>query len=259
MKISDMFDIHVNKVRKPSEGNTLPIITVTDIPAYGFMSKPMKEWHSSEPPALAPTEEGGVILYPFDIIFDPVSFKVGLVGWRGIHAYIVRTNLWVLRYKLNVCENANLIAGVFFQDSPQNYSDVERSHPDIQKIIEIFMYLRSSIGRCKIAMEATGKAIKRISASKLVALDIPLADELQTEKAVNGFYEEIEIHKRLYQIHNIFGTVDSIQPPPNTVCSFCKSHLATEYVARRDTWLLKSWAEPACSQCAPLNKQTWLT
>jgi hypothetical protein len=259
MKLIDLFDIHVGKLRNSPEGNSLPTITASDIPAHGFMSKPMKEIPSSEPPALAASETAGSIIYPFDIIFDPVSFKAGLVAWRGVSAYIAKTNLLILRYRSNVCESLNLVSGVFFQDYPEGYTFVEQSNPHSKKIIEVFMYLRSSKGQCQIANEASGKAIKKISVPKLASLDIPLTDELQTEKAVNSFYEEIEIHKRLYQIHNIFGTVDSIQPPPNTVCSFCKKHLATEYVARWDTWVMKSWGEPACSQCAPLNKQTVLT
>ncbi len=262
MKLSDIFDIHVGKVCKPSDGDSLPIIMAGDIPDYGFMSKPMKEWHSSSPPGLASTEECGRIFYPFDIIFDPISFKAGLVGWRGINAYMARTNLWILRSKSNPYEGLSSAADVFIFGESSDLTDVERGIPELREIIEIFMYLRSSKGQSNIAMEASGKAVKKITPSRLAALNIPLEDEFQTEKVVNGFYEEMEIYKRLHKINNIFGTIDSISPSPNTMCSFCKKHVATEYVARWDTWKTwgkMRWLEPACSQCAPLNKQTWLT
>lgn len=264
MKLSELFDIHVGKLRKSPEGNSLSIIAASDIPAYGFMSKPMKELPSSDPPASAASEAAGSIVYPFDIIFDPVSFKAGLVAWQGRHAYIANTNLWILRSKYDISSPLSDLADcadIFFQDY-EKLSGYVQGIPEAKKIIEVFMYLCSSKGQRQIAIEASGKAVKKISVAKLAALDIPLADELQTEKAVNGFFEEIEIHKRLYQIHNIFGTVDSIPPPSNTVCSFCKNHLATEYVARWDifkSWDKMHWLEPTCSQCAPLNKQTWLT
>lgn len=44
-----------------------------------------------------------------------------------------------------------------------------------------------------------------------------------------------------------------------TLCEFCKSRVATEQVARWDTWTNRHWSIPACSTCAPKNQQTWLT
>jgi hypothetical protein len=43
------------------------------------------------------------------------------------------------------------------------------------------------------------------------------------------------------------------------LCEFCKNRTATEQVERWDTWLMKSWSIPACSDCASRNQQNWMT
>lgn len=43
------------------------------------------------------------------------------------------------------------------------------------------------------------------------------------------------------------------------LCEFCNVSAATEQVERWDTLLNKRWAVPACSNCAPINRQTWMT
>jgi hypothetical protein len=50
-----------------------------------------------------------------------------------------------------------------------------------------------------------------------------------------------------------------VQAMDQIMCEFCKVRVATEQVARWDTWKMKKWSIPACSRCAPNHQQTWLT
>ncbi|QJD29029.1 hypothetical protein [Methylococcus geothermalis] len=78
-------------------------------------------------------------------------------------------------------------------------------------------------------------------------------------KIYSTYHQDIRVDLETTNSRLLVERHKIIEGMENKLCEFCKIRIATEEVARWDTWLRSDWSIPACSVCAPHHQQTWFT